>query len=110
MGGCDPVDGREELRGPDRLREVVVHAGREAVIAVFLPRARRQGDDGQMSPGGPLPLPDRPHDLEAVELRHVDVQEQQIEGNFSHQVQRLPAVGRHPHGVTPPGQQPFQVS
>ena len=53
--------------------------------------------------------PDRPHDLEAVELRHVDVQEQEVEGRFDRQVQRLPAVGRHPHGVTPPAQQPLQV-
>ena len=83
VGGDHPVDRREQLRGPDRLREVVVHAGREAALAVFLPRARRQGDDRQMSPGRPLPLPDRPHDLEAVELRHVDVQEQQVEGPFA---------------------------
>ena len=64
---------------PDRLREVVVHAGREAALAVFLPRPRRQGDDGQMSPRGPLPLPDRMDDLEAVEFGHVKVQEQQVE-------------------------------
>ena len=54
-----PVDGRGQLRGPDRLREVVVHAGREAALAVFLPRPRRQGDDGQVSPRGAAPAPDR---------------------------------------------------
>jgi hypothetical protein len=73
-------------------------------------RARRQGDDGQMAPGLALPPADRPHDLEAVELRHVDIQEQQVEGRFGHQVQSLAAVGRQPHGVSPPGQQPLQVS
>ena len=79
------------------------------LLVVFLPCARRQGDDGQMSPGGPLPLPDRPHDLEAVELRHVEVQEQEVEGSFSHQVQCLPAVTGQPHVVAPPSQQPLQV-
>ena len=48
-------------------------------LAVFLPRARRQGDDRQMAPRGPLVLANCLHDLEAVQLRHVDVQEQQVE-------------------------------
>ena len=62
-----------------------------------------------MPPGRLLAPPDLLHDLEAVELRHVDVQEQEVEGLSDRQFQRLPAVGCHPHGVTPPGQQPLQV-
>ena len=42
-----------------------------------------------------LALPDRPDDLEAVQLRHVDVQEQQVEGLALQQGQRLPPVDRH---------------
>ena len=42
-----------------------------------------------------LTLPDRLDDLEAVQLRHVDVQEQQVEGFALQQGQRLPAVDRH---------------
>ena len=57
-----------------------------------------------------LPQPNRTHDLEAVEFRHVEVQEQEVEGPFDRQVQCLPAVGCHPHGVTPPGKQPLQMS
>ena len=49
------------------------------------------------------------HDLEAVELRHVEVQEQEVEGKFTHQVQCLPAVTGQPHVVAPPSQQPLQV-
>ena len=94
----------KQLRGPDRLGQEIVHAGRQAALAVFFPRPCRQGDDGQMSPRGPLPLPDRPDDLEAVQLRHVHVQEQQVEAPFFRQGQRLPAVGRQPHPVAPPGE------
>ena len=53
---------------------------------------------------------DRLGDLEAVELRHLDVQEQEVECGFSYQIQRLPAVGRPPSGMTPPPEQPFDVS
>ena len=56
-----------------------------------------------MAARGPLPLPDRPDHLEAVQLRHVDVQQQQVEAALSRQGQRLPAVGRQPHPVAPPG-------
>ena len=49
------------------------------MLAVLAARAGRQGDDGQMIPRGLLSFADLADDLEAVELRHVDVQEQQIE-------------------------------
>jgi hypothetical protein len=39
-----------------------------------------------------LTLTDRADDLEAVQLRHVNVQEQQVEGLALQQGQRLPAV------------------
>ena len=61
-----------------------------------------------MSPRGPLPLPNRLDDLEAVQLRHVDVQEQQVEGALFRQGQRLPAVVRQPHAVAAPGEQLLQ--
>jgi len=38
-----------------------------------------------MSYRGQLPLPNRPSDPEAVQLRHVDVQEQQVEDPFFRQ-------------------------
>ena len=53
-----------------------------------------------MSRCGQFPLPNRLDDLEAVQLRHVDVQEQQVEATFLHEGQRLPAVARQPHAVT----------
>src|SRR5262245_57188077 len=64
----DPVDRRPQVGGADWFGQEVVHAGRQAALAVLLPRARRQGDDGQMAPCRPLPLTDRPDDLEAVQL------------------------------------------
>ena len=79
VGGDHPVDGREQVHGPDRFREVFVHAGREAVFAVLASRAGRQGDHGKMGLRGLFPLADRLDDLEAVELRHVKVQEEDVE-------------------------------
>ena len=73
------------------------------------PALRRQRDDRQMPPGRLLAPPDLLHDLEAVEPRHVDVQEQEVEGLFDRQFQCHPAVGHHPHEMTPPGQQPLHV-
>src|SRR6516162_6306905 len=56
------------------------YAASQAPLAVLLPRPRRQGDDGQVASRRSLALPDLPDDLEAVQLWHVDVQEQQVEG------------------------------
>ncbi len=53
-----------------------------------------------MSRRGQLPLPDRPNDLEAVQLGHVDVKEEQVETSFLRQGQRLPAIARQPHAMT----------
>ena len=53
-----------------------------------------------MSVCGSLPLPNRLHDLKAVQFRHVDVQDQQVEATFFREGQSLPAVARQPHAVT----------
>lgn len=55
-----------------------------------------------MTRRGQLPLSDRLNDLEAVQLRHVDVQEQQVEAPLLRQGQCLPAVARQPRAVTLP--------
>src|SRR5215471_10794548 len=73
MSAENPVDGCQQVGGPDRLGLEVIHAGDEAALAILFPRARRQGNDWQVSPRGPLPLPNRLNDLEAVQLRHVFV-------------------------------------
>jgi len=73
MCSQDPVDGRPQVGSGERLGEVVVHARPQAPLAVLLPRPRGQGDDGQVASRRSLTLPDRADDLEAVQLRHVDV-------------------------------------
>ncbi len=47
-----------------------------------------------MSPHRLLPLPNRLDDLKAVQLRHVHVQQQQVEDALPRQGQRLAAVRR----------------
>src|SRR5438045_3720017 len=74
-----------------------------------------------MSPCGPFPFPDRPDDVKAVEFRHVQVQEQHVEMRprrsldsctlllDSKQVQRLSAVTRQLHLMTPLAQEALQM-
>src|SRR5271166_2111841 len=45
-----------------------------------------------MAPRGLLPLPERLDDLEAVQFRHVDVQEQQVTDSWLRQGECLPAI------------------
>jgi hypothetical protein len=52
-----------------------------------------------MSARGSLPLPNCLDELEAVQLGHVDVQEQQVERPLFRQGQRLPTVVYQPRTV-----------
>ncbi len=68
-----------ELLGPDRLRDVVVHPGREARLAILGQRVRRHRDDvrtGLLRPA----LANLARRVEAVELRHLDVHEDDVVG------------------------------
>src|SRR2546427_8462661 len=98
----DPVDGCQQVGGTDRLGLEVIHAGCEAALAVLFPGARRQGNDWQVSSRGEFPLPNRLYDLEAVQLRHVNVQEQQVNPPLFRQCEGLPAVAREPDSVSLP--------
>ena len=109
MGCHDSVDRGPQVGGADRLGQKIVHAGREAAFPVLWPRARRQGDDGQMAARDSLPLPYRLDDAETVQLRHVDVQEHQVKFSVCRDCQRFPAVGRQPHVVTAAGEELLQV-
>src|SRR5262245_20507323 len=90
----DPVDGCQQVSGTDRLGLEIIHAGCEAALAILFPGARRQGNDWQVSPRGQLPLANRLNDLEAVQLRHVNVQEQQVKTPLFRQPKHFPAVAR----------------
>jgi hypothetical protein len=74
---------REELRRSNRRRDVVVHPGGEAVLAVFRPRSRREVDDGQMTSYGPFSLPDRPHDVFAL-ARPIGIDQHLVVGWYRH--------------------------
>src|SRR2546421_10235482 len=96
MSSENPVNGRQQVGGTDRLGLEVIHAGCEAALAILFPGARRQGNDWQVSPRGQLPLPDRLYDLEAVQLWHVNVQEQQVNPPLFRQRKHFPTVARQP--------------
>jgi hypothetical protein len=109
VSGRDSGGGREEVRGANRFRDVVVHAGRQALLAVFFPRPRREGDDRQMAPGPLLPFPQRPDDLEAVQFGHVVVEKQQVKNRLLGQGERFPAVVCERHVVTAHAEESLQV-
>src|ERR1700719_5100435 len=100
MSSEDSVDGRQQVGGTDRLGLEVIHAGCEPPVAILFPGASRQGNDGQVSPRGQLPLPNRLYDLEAVQLRHVNVQEQQVKTPLLRQRKHFPAVARQPDAMS----------
>src|SRR5215472_3503188 len=108
MRAEDPVDGCQQVSGTDRLGPEIIHAGREAALAILFPGARRQGNDWQVSPRGPLPLPNRLNDLEAVQLRHVNVLEQQVKTPLFHQRKHLAAVARQPDAMSLPDESLLQ--
>src|SRR5437016_9894593 len=100
MSSQDAVDGCQQVGGTDRLGLEVIHAGCEAALAILFPGARRQGNDWQVSPRGQLPLPNCSNDLEAVQLRHVNVQEQQVKTPLFRQRKHLTAVARQPDAMS----------
>ena len=55
-----------------------------------------------MSPRGQLPHPNCSNDLEAVQLRHVNVQEQQVKTPLFRQRKHLTAVARQPDAMSLP--------
>src|SRR5205085_4170770 len=102
MRSEDPVDGRQQVGGTDWLGLEIIHAGCETALAILFPGARRQGDDWQVSPGGRLPLPKCPYDLEAVQFPHVNVQEHQVKFPIFRQSQDFSAVARYLHTMSLP--------
>src|SRR5439155_16336849 len=102
MSSEDPLDGCQQVGGTDRFGLEVIHAGCEAALAILFPGASRQGNDGQVSPRGQLPLPNRSYDLEAVQLRHVNVEEQQVKTSLFRQRKHLTAVARQPDAMSLP--------
>src|ERR1700693_1926602 len=108
MSSEDPVDSRQQVGGTDWLGLEIIHAGCETALAIFSPGARRQGNDGQVSPRGQLPLPNCLNDLEAVQLRHVNVQEQQVKTPLFRQRKHLTAVARQPDAMSLPDERLLQ--
>src|SRR5580700_4695249 len=100
----DPVDGCQQVGGTDWLGLEIIHAGGEAALAILSPGARGQGNDWQVTPCGQLPRPNCSNDLEAVQLRHVNVQEQQVKTPLFRQRKHLTAVARQPDAMSLPGE------
>ena len=61
-----------------------------------------------MSTGSPLPGSNRLDDLEPVELRHVDVQEQQVKNPTLGESKGIPTIARDLDAVTPASHKLFE--
>src|SRR6059058_4819475 len=103
MSSEDSADGGQQVRGTDRLGLEIIHASCETALAILFPGSRRQGNDGQVSARGQFPLPNRLYDLKAVQLRHVNVQEQQVKILLFRQRKHLTAVALQPDAMSLPG-------
>src|SRR5262245_54767772 len=73
------VEHRPQGSGGNRLRQEIVHAGREAGLPIRLPGSGRHGDHVQVSARVPLALPDGLDHLETIDLRQVHIEEQGVE-------------------------------
>ena len=91
--GLGTLERRHELLGADRLRDVVVHAGREARLAILGERVRRHRDDVRAALGRPA-LADPARRVEAVELRHLDVHQDDVVRPALERLDRLEPVVR----------------
>jgi len=92
----------------ERLGEVVVHAGREALLAILLHGAGGEGQDGDVTVRPHLGRADRTGRLEAVHLGHLTVHEDEIVGcalegldgfpAVAHEIDPVPGLLEHPDG------------
>ena len=77
---AEPLDGRDQVVDVDRLRQIAVHAGCQAAVAVALHRVRGQRDDRQMRRA---PWLSRSRialrRLEPAHLRHLQVHQHDVE-------------------------------
>ena len=78
-GGQDPLQHIEQFPAANRLADKIVHARLEAAFAISFHRPGGQRDDGQAPAGRSVRAGAGPDYLKAVQLRHVDVEQQQIE-------------------------------
>ena len=92
-------DGLEQVAGADRLGDVAVHPGLEALLAVALHGVGGQGDDGQMQAGRLFLEADRLRRLEAAQFGHLHVHEDEVERLPLQRLERLEAVVRDADGV-----------
>lgn len=76
----------------DRLGQIVAHPGRQGLLAAALVGLGRQYDDGMgdIGPG----FPDCRDEAEAVEIRHAQVEQYQVEGVGGAQIEREPVQAR----------------
>jgi len=90
----------EQVAGADRLRQVGVHAGLQALLAIAGHRQRREGHESDARQALRLLAPaDLCGGLEAAHVGHVNVHEHQVERLALEQGQRFHAVVRNGHPV-----------
>ena len=94
-----------ELADLERLADVTIHAGLEAALAVAAHRKGGHGDNWDVGFAAALARADRRGRLEAVELGHLDVHEDEIERVALERVEDLAAVPDDGDAVPLPFQQ-----
>ena len=81
--------------GANRLRQVLVHAGRQTAFAIVAHHLSGHRDDRHMPAGSRLALTDDLRRLQAIHLRHLHIHQHAIKRLSKEHVDRLAPVVRH---------------
>ena len=98
-------DDGEQHRRIDRLREIAVHAGGQAPLAIAVHRVRRHGDDADVLARDALAHANRDGRVESAHDRHLQIHQHQVEGLALEPGQGLAAVLGDRHVMAAAGQQ-----
>ena len=100
--GCDnSINNLPQRIRLHRLGQKIVHAGGEASFAIGLAGARCECDDRQVLSAAAFMRANRSRHREAVHLRHMDVQQQQVECAPRGQRDRISTITGDVGAVTP---------
>ena len=91
--GRDDADRVHQLRRLDVLEEEAARAGADGGVDVLVEIERRQHEDARARPA----LDELPCRLDAVEVRHAHVHEDDVGVELARELERLHAVGRFAH-------------
>ena len=94
-------DGPPQILVPQRLGDVIIHTGGQALIAVAFECVGGEGDDGDVAARLGLALANRGRGLQPIHRRHLNVHQYQVKGFAFPRLDRGESGGDSVDGVPP---------